>query len=114
MSQNFNLRWCQTNTEPMPGFESAVPVMGEMLFEISKTKGVDPKLRKFFHDQLDLWINAINKNPDQFGSKLRAAFEVEFRGDTDDWRTVEETQAITAKETIRLRLQEIIRLSQTK
>lgn len=45
---------------------------------------------------------------------MRAAFEVEFRGDTDDWNTIEEMEALKARETIRMRLSEIANLAKTK
>ena len=114
MSDMFNLRWESTNTGKVDGYDTPVPLIGEMFFEVKKESGIPDKLREFFHQQLDLWLNEISQNPDQFGSRMRAAFEVEFRGDTDDWRTVEETEALKARETIRMRLSEIANLAKTK
>lgn len=107
MRDSFSLRWESSHTGQAPGYDIPVPLMGEMLFDIKKESGVSEPIRVFFHKQLDLWLDEISKNPDQFGSRMRAAFEVEFRGDTDDWKTVEEMEALKARETIRMRLCEI-------
>ena len=102
--------YCMANVE---GHALPVPIADQIFFECPKEIGVGPGLRKFLHDSLDEWLDGITKDPEQSGSRMQCGFSVEYRGDTTDWMTVEEQEAMKAKETIKLRLSEILKLADT-
>ena len=111
MSELYSLRLSVSNTGNAPGYDVPVPLGYEMFYDIIKTKAIPAGLRKEFHDLLEGWLNEVEKNPEQFGSHMSCAFQREFRGDRDDWKTVEEQQADIARETIKFRLSELVKLT---
>jgi hypothetical protein len=114
MSDEFMLLYTSFFTGMVQGYPAPVPIGDRIFFEMKKEVGVDPKTREFFHAALDEWLNCITNDPEQSGNRMECAFKIEYRGDTDDWMTTEEQAALTAKETISVRLAEILKLAQTK
>lgn len=106
----YTLRVGLTHTGEAQGHSVPVPLSFEMLLDISKT-GIPKDIRKEFHRLLDHWLDEIQKAPDQHGSEMDAAFTVEYQGDRPDWLSVSARQAANAKNVIRVRLDEVIRLA---
>lgn len=109
----YMLRVGLTHTGPAEGHSAPVPLGYEMLVEISKD-GMPRDIRKEFHKLLDHWLDEIEKAPDQHGSEMDAAFVVEYQGDRPDWMSVSARQAAAAKNVIRVKLEEVIRLARNK
>lgn len=89
-----------TRTGEVPDCTLPVPLLSEMLFEFQKSKGIDDKTRQSIHKWLDNWLDNICRDNDQFGSRRRCAFELEYRGDSDGWKTNEEVVSINTKKSI--------------
>lgn len=114
MSDKYSLRLCVTNTGHSAGYDLPVPLGSEIILDQKKGESFSSSGRKMMHQALDNWITSIHQNPEQYGSHMRAAFELEYRGDSEDWMTMEEKVSITAKETIRMRLAEIMKIANNK
>lgn len=106
--ETYTLRVSLTNTEQVNG--SPVPVSFENLLDVSKS-GLPSDIRKEFHKLLDCWLDKIASAPDQFGFRTDAAFMVEYQGDTPDWVSDSARRAAEAKQLVRVRLSEVIKLA---
>jgi hypothetical protein len=96
----FSLRLEVTRTGLVEDSEFAVPLMTELILDIPKETGIGAKEREYFHRHLDSWLNSMCKDPDQFGSHRKCSFLVEYRGDTEQWETIEETVSKNTRKTI--------------
>jgi hypothetical protein len=111
-SETFRLMYECSMTERTKGYgNTPVPIGDKLFFDCKSETGVGNSLRSFFHKALDEWLNSVSTNPDQFGSRMKCGFAIEYRGTDDSWMTIEEEQAVTAKETVRQRLSEIVSIA---
>lgn len=107
----YDLRVELTHTGYAIGHEVPVPLVWETMRRVRKDKPVGESFRKELHELLDHWIDEIHRAPDQHGSRMPAAFTLSYQGDTPDWVDMQTQEAIKAKETIRARLEELIKLA---